>query len=143
MPTRVFVQGLNYDPKDGPKVFDKHYTNAAYSDDRGKTWTPSEPFPFKGTGESGLVEMSDGRIYLNSRIHIRGGNRRIAWSSDGGETWEGEYESKCLPDGPPDVYGCKGGLVRLPIEDRDVLIFTRPSTQTLDLPTIAVLAANQ
>lgn len=84
MPTRVFVQGLNYDPKEGPKVFDKHYTNAAYSDDHGRTWTPSAPFPLGGTGKAGLVEMLDGRIYLNSRTHIRGGNRRIAWSSDGG-----------------------------------------------------------
>ena len=126
MPTRVFVQGLNYDPKKGPRVFDKHYSNAAYSDDHGKTWTPSEPFPIEGTGESGLLELSDGRFYHNSRTHIRGGNRRIAWSTDGGETWEGEHEDKYLPDGPPDVYGCKGGLVRLPIADRDVLIYSSP-----------------
>ena len=126
IPTRVFVEGLNYDPQGGPKVFDKHYTNAAYSDDHGKTWTPSAPFPVTGTGEAGLVEMLDGSIYLNSRIHISGGNRRIAWSRDGGETWEGEYECQYLPDGPPDVYGCKGGLVRLPIEGMDVLIYSSP-----------------
>ena len=54
--------------------------------------------------------MLDGRIYHNSRTHFAGGNRRIAWSNDAGETWDGEHESKYLPDGPPDVYGCKGGL---------------------------------
>ncbi|HIN91602.1 MAG TPA: exo-alpha-sialidase [Alphaproteobacteria bacterium] len=128
MPTRVFVHNLNYDPKDGPKVFDKHYTNAAYSDDHGKTWTPSEPFPLGGTGEAGLVEMLDGRIYINSRTHIRGGNRRIAWSTNSGQTWENEQECKFLTDGPPDVYGCKGGLVRLPIDDRDVLIYSSPES---------------
>ena len=47
-------------------------------------------------------------------------------SDDGGKTWEGEYESTYLPDGPPDVYGAKGGLVRLPIEDSDVLIYSSP-----------------
>lgn len=51
-------------------------------------------------------------------------------SEDGGETWEGEHEDKYLPDGPPDVYGCKAGLVRLPIENRDVLIYSSPQDMT-------------
>jgi len=108
-------------------VFDKHYSNMIYSDDGGKTWTPSAPFPLGGTGEAGLVELSDGRIYYNSRTHMRGGNRRIAYSLDSGETFTSEHEDDELFDGPPDVYGCKGGLVRLPYEDRDVLIFSSPS----------------
>ena len=126
MPTRVFVQYLNYDPKGGPKVFHKHYANAAYSDDHGKTWTPSEPFPLKGTGESGVVEMLDGSIYHCARTFTRPGNKRIAWSYDGGETWVDEHEDKYLPDGPPDVYGCKNGLARLPIEGKDVMIYSSP-----------------
>jgi len=96
------------------------------SSDHGKTWHPSAPFPETGTGESGLVELTDGRIYFNSRTHTRPGNRRIAWSEDGGETWGKPYESKVLPDGPPDVYGCKAGLVRLPVEGRDILIYSSP-----------------
>jgi len=46
-----------------------HYTNAIYSDDGGKTWLTSEPFPANGTGEATVAELSDGRIYYNSRRH--------------------------------------------------------------------------
>jgi len=124
VPTRVFVEYVN--KEHGRKYFGQHYGSAIYSDDHGKTWHHSEPLPEKGTGETGLVELSDGRIYFNSRNHIRAGNRSIAWSHDGGETWKEHYVSKYLPDGPGDVYGCKGGLVRLPIDDQDIIIYTSP-----------------
>ncbi|MHB9054906.1 MAG: exo-alpha-sialidase [Paludibacteraceae bacterium] len=101
-----------------------HYSSAIYSDDRGKTWFTSKPYPVSGTGEAALVELSDGTIYYNSRNHNRPGNRDIAFSYDGGETWEDEYIDPVLPDGPPNVYGNKAGLVRLEIEGYDVLIFS-------------------
>ena len=124
MPTRVFVGYLN--KGQNRKYYTQHYSNALYSDDHGKTWYPSEPFPEAGTGEAGLVELSDGRSYYNSRAFTRPGNRLIAWSHDGGETWKEHYESKFLPDGPPDVYGCKAGLVRLPLDKQDILIYSSP-----------------
>jgi len=127
VPTRVFVEYVNKGK--GRKYFTQHYSSAIYSDDHGKTWRHSEPFPEKATGEAGLVELSDGRIYYNSRKHGRGGNRSIAWSHDGGETWKEHYESKYLPDGPPDVYGCKAGLIRLPLDKQDVVIYTSPRDQ--------------
>ncbi|MEM7233374.1 MAG: sialidase family protein, partial [Planctomycetota bacterium] len=34
-----------------------------------------------------------------------------------------------LFDGPPDVYGCKGAILRLPYEDRDILVFSSPGTR--------------
>jgi len=129
MPTRVFVGYLN--KGQNRKFFDKHYSNALYSDDGGKTWIPSAPFPLGGTGEAGLAELSDGRIYYNSRTHCRGGNRRIAWSYDYGETWQHEHEDDELFDGPPDVYGCKAALLRLPYDDRDVLLFSSPGRRDI------------
>ena len=124
MPTRVFVGYLNKGKNQ--KHFGYHYSNALYSDDHGKTWTPSAPFPLAGTGESSLVELSDGRIYFNSRTHVRPGYRRITFSNDSGETWEPEHEDDELWDGPPDIYGCKAALLRLPYEGRDVLVFSSP-----------------
>ncbi len=124
VPTRVFVEYLNKGK--GRKFFDKHYASAIYSDDGGKTWTPSEPFPLGGTGESGLVELRDGTIYYNSRTHSRPGFRRICYSDDAGETWRDEHEDDELWDGPPDVYGCKGALARMRYDDRDVLLFSTP-----------------
>ncbi|MDC0066240.1 MAG: exo-alpha-sialidase [Verrucomicrobiales bacterium] len=127
MPARVFPEYLNKGKN--KKRFNDLYAMALYSDDRGKSWNSSSPFPIGGTGESGLVELSNGKIYHNSRTHMRPGNRRIAYSHDAGETWVGEHEDDELFDGPPDVYGCKAGLLRLPYEDRDILLFSSPGNR--------------
>jgi sialidase-1 len=128
MPARVFVEYLNKGKN--RKFFKDLYAMALYSDDRGKSWNSSESFPLKGTGESGLVELKDGTIYHNSRTHMRPGNRRIAYSHDAGETWVDEHEDDELFDGPPDVYGCKAGLLRLPYEGRDILLFSSPGNRS-------------
>ncbi|MBI24867.1 MAG: glycosyl hydrolase [Roseibacillus sp.] len=127
MPARVFVEYLNKGKN--RTRFNDLYAMALYSDDRGRTWNSSEPFPIRGTGESGLVELKDGTIYHNSRTHMRPGNRRIAYSHDGGQTWVDEHEDDELFDGPPDVYGCKAGLLRLPCDDRDILLFSTPGSR--------------
>lgn len=107
-----------------------HYNAAIYSDDGGRTWNASMPFPAMGTGEGALAELSDGRIYYNSRRHwapegdiVR--KRHAAWSDDGGETWHGHSVCAALPDGMRGTdYGCMGGLVRLPVAGRDILVFS-------------------
>lgn len=107
-----------------------HYTTAIYSDDGGKTWHTSEPFPAMGTGEAAIAELSDGTLYYNSRRHYAddGRNprmRHIAWSYDGGETWEDLEVSDVLPDGAQHVdYGLMAGLVRLPVDGHDILLFS-------------------
>ncbi len=107
-----------------------HYTNAIFSDDGGKTWHTSAPFPAMGTGEATLEELSDGRIYYNSRRHLSTDGldplrRYIAWSEDGGETWKDLSVSEELPDGPQNTtYGLMAGLVRLPVEGHDILLFS-------------------
>ena len=107
-----------------------HYTNAMYSDDGGRTWFTSEPFPAMGTGEAAIAELSDGTLYYNSRRHIStdGLNPRmryIAWSHDGGHTWVDLSVSDVLPDGAQHVdYGLMAGLVRLPVDGHDILLFS-------------------
>lgn len=113
-----------------PESWDRHYTNAIYSDDGGRTWQSSAPFPAKGTGEAAIEELSDGTLYYNSRRHYstEGLNPRmryVARSYDGGETWEDLSVSDVLPDGPQDTdYGLMAGLVRLPINNHDILIYS-------------------
>jgi len=108
----------------------QHYTNAIYSDDGGKTWQTSAPFPAFGTGEAMLAELSDGRIYYNSRRHWapEGASplrRWTAWSEDGGATWKDLSMCAALPDGPQNSnYGCMAGLMRLPIQGRDILVYS-------------------
>lgn len=110
--------------------WDDHYTNAMFSDDGGKTWQASEPFPAKGTGEAAIAELSDGRIYYNSRRHkstdgLDPRRRYMAWSDDGGKTWKDMSVIQALPDGDQNRdYGLMGGLVRLPIKNHDILLFS-------------------
>merc|ERR1719150_2791310 len=42
-----------YGSGDSSNEYCNHFTNAVYSDDGGKTWAVSEPFPAMGTGEAG------------------------------------------------------------------------------------------
>lgn len=117
-------------PASQPTEWPHGYTTAIYSDDRGATWQASEPFPALGTGEATVAELSDGRIYYNSRRHwapkgVNPRRRWIAWSTDGGATWSAPVSCEVLPDGPQDTdYGCMGGLVRLPVKDRDILVYS-------------------
>ena len=108
----------------------EHYTNAMYSDDGGYTWQATEPFPAYGTGEAAVAELSDGTIYYNSRRHLStdGLNprmRHIAYSRDGGRTWQDLSVSDDLPDGSQHRdYGLMAGLVRLPVSGHDILLFS-------------------
>ena len=119
-----------YAGENNRRLWPKHYTNAIYSDDGGKTWHTSDPFPANGTGEATLAELSDGTIYYNSRRHWaeEGANPKRRWtatSKDGGKTWTDLKFCEVLPDGPQNTnYGCMGGLTRLAIEGRDILIYS-------------------
>ncbi len=128
--TRVLT---HWDPTMGPRERRALYyhTMAIFSDDGGKTWHSSGPFPRPGTYEGSLAELSDGRVLYSSRSDAEDALRRKAWSYDGGETWE-EHWTSSLPDssgqGPRRrFYGCKGGLIRLPIdlEGRDVILYSQ------------------
>jgi sialidase-1 len=124
-----------YQPKGG-------YNTAIYSDDHGHTWQNSEPFPHLGTGEGAVAELSDGRIYYSSRKHFFAEDepytheRLYGWSDDGGKSWANTAFSAGLPDGPQyrgdekrescynGHFGMAGGLTRLPVEGRDILIYS-------------------
>jgi sialidase-1 len=122
------------------------YNTAIYSDDGGKTWLNSKPFPMLGTGEGAIVELSNGRIYYTSRKHWFKdvadftSHRSFAWSDDGGETWDDAGFDSELPDGPRyrgekrrgacynNHFGMMCGLDRLPVERRDILIYSNADT---------------
>jgi len=116
-------------------------SNFVLTDDSGKTWQTGYPVQ-SGTGEGTLAELSDGRIYYNSRCHMAVDHRRlIAWSHDGGNMWvDWESSTSLFEVGQPyyykygskPSYGCNAGLVRIPDEvtgGKDVLLFS-----TLDNP---------
>ncbi len=135
---------------------DEIFSCAIYSDDGGATWQVSEMFPEGFTEEAALVELHDGRIYYNSRSHsgyydkaharkLRPDEtmRREAWSSDGGRTWQNLNISRVLPDGGGygRGYGMKGGLTRLPVKGRDILVFSNADTGGGDRKKMTVWAS--
>lgn len=138
------------------KPGDELVSCAIFSDDGGSTWQVSEFFPDPFTEEAALVELHDGRIYYNSRSHsgyydknlareLRPDEtmRREAWSDDGGRTWKDLRISEVLPDGGGYTrgYGMKGGLTRLPVVGRDVLIFSNADTAGGDRKRMTVWAS--
>ncbi|BAW92205.1 exo-alpha-sialidase [Actinomyces sp. Chiba101] len=70
---------------------------SVYSDDHGATWKAGTP---AGTGmdENKVVELSDGRLMMNSRVSDGSGFRKVATSTDGGQTWSEPVSDKNLPD---------------------------------------------
>jgi len=135
---------------------DAIYSCAIYSDDGGATWQVSGFFPEGYTEEAALAELHDGRIYYNSRSHsgyyhkthareLRPDEtmRREAWSYDGGQTWQDLNVSQVLPDGGGygRGYGMKGGLTRLPVKGRDILVFSNADTGGGDRKKMTVWAS--
>ncbi|NNE93901.1 MAG: exo-alpha-sialidase, partial [Verrucomicrobiales bacterium] len=111
---RLIRPSRYYGVKNDRSEWPNHYTNAIFSDDGGKAWQTSEPFPENGTGEAAIAELSDGRLYYNSRVHWQerpnNTRRREAWSDDGGKTWKDFRIVEILPDGHQHrSYGCMGG----------------------------------
>jgi GH35 family endo-1,4-beta-xylanase len=130
----------------------KMFNTAIYSDDGGKTWTTSAPFPAMGTGEGAIAELSDGRLYYNSRRHADPAGSKFnpalrwaAWSNDGGATWKDPEICKALPDGARGSIGsgsgCMGGLVRLPVKGRDILLYSNCDSNDAARKNVTVWAS--
>jgi sialidase-1 len=118
------------------------YATAIYSDDGGRNWRAGGPLPIRGTGEGALVELSDGRLIYSARksFFAEGESLRherlFAFSDDGGETWRDAVFSPVVPDGPRyrgeerrganynGHFGMLAGFVRLPVEGRDILLYS-------------------
>jgi sialidase-1 len=82
-----------------PKTGRTQHSFIVYSDDHGKTWNIGEP-TVAGHNESMAVELENGNVMLNSRLH--GGathsqnHRGVSISGDGGKTFGRHYFDKTL-----------------------------------------------
>jgi len=137
---RLLIAGRVQPPKgdNAQEYWMYNYNTSIFSDDHGKTWQVSDPI-MTGTGEGAVAELSDGRVYYNSRSHMSVDHkRRIAWSHDGGARyvdWSASDELYEIGEpfyfkyGTRPSYGCKAGLVRLPDEasaGRNILLYSQP-----------------
>ena len=115
-----------------------NYNCAIYSDDGGRSWRTSEPVQV-GTGEGCLAELSDGRIYYNSRAYFLDGQRRVAWSYNGGVTFQDFSTDNGLSE--PLQGGCNASLICVPgnrSEEMDLLLFCNPAAETRERLTVRV-----
>ncbi len=79
-----------------------------YSDDHGVNWKRGEQLTRNASDECDLVELTDGRIYLNARSRQGKKQRAFAFSKDGGHSWSAvDYDSR-----QPEP-SCDGSLIRL------------------------------
>jgi sialidase-1 len=113
----------NHSRADG--TYDAH---ALWSDDAGKTWQISKPVG-DGANESTVVELSDGRVVLNTRIQTNPkGFRGLVHSADGGTTW-----SVLAQDPTLTCPRCEASLLRYAFADeprgsgKSVLLFCNPA----------------
>lgn len=70
---------------------------SVYSDDHGATWHKGANVGDR-MDENKTVELSDGRVLLNSRDNANQGYRKVAISSDGGATYGPVTQDTELPD---------------------------------------------
>lgn len=85
-----------------------NWAASAYSDDDGATWLMGQ-LAGPGTDENKSVELSDGTLMLNVRSKPY---RKVAYSADGGETWQGLHDDPQLIDP-----GNNGSIIRYAADD--------------------------
>ena len=98
-----------------------------YSDDHGETWRYSQSIE-PGYNECQVVELADGTLLLNARMQDsrETGERGVATSRDGGETWTDLSQASGLTDPL-----CQASLIALRERDsttgQPLVLFSNPN----------------
>lgn len=102
----------------------RYYSHVFYSDDHGKTWQLGGSTPTDKVNECTVAELSNGNLMLNMRNYDRKVRaRKIAISTDGGETWGALHTDTALIEPI-----CQGALLRFSFgrKKRNILLFSNP-----------------
>jgi sialidase-1 len=105
---RIFV-AANHTAGDPQPQYRDCNAHGFYSDDHGKTFKLSTNVDIPGSNETMAAELSDGRMMMsirNQRGDIR--QRILAYSSNGGASWDTAYFEPSLPDPV-----CQGSIITL------------------------------
>ena len=103
---RIFV-AANHSQGDPQENFSEYQAHGFFTDDHGKSFQVSESIEFPGSNESIAAELPDDRMIMsirNQRGDIR--QRILAYSSDGGATWDKQYFEPSLIDPV-----CQGSII--------------------------------
>lgn len=102
-------------------------SHVIYSDDHGATWQRGGSV-MGGCNECQVVELADGTLMLNARVHKNSqGLRGISTSRDGGATW-----SKLRLDPTLIEPVCQASFIRYSLasnQDKNRLLFSNPATK--------------
>lgn len=111
---------------------DPYHSHVCYSDDHGATWRIGGVLD-RGTNESTVAELGDGRVYLNARQHLDRGMRAYAYSDDGGESFGPTRFHPALPEPT-----CQASV----IGDRakGLLLFANPASKRRERLTVRASA---
>ncbi len=90
-----------------------------YSDDSGTTWQYGKPATVDRSDECEVVELADGRLYMNARSRKGKKLRAYCHSSDGGSSWSPIAHHAGMPE-----RGCQGSLVRV---GKKAIVVAHPS----------------
>lgn len=119
------------DPQEHP-----YRSHVIYSDDHGATWKLGGIHEAK-TNESGVVELSDGRILQQMRSYHDKGLRAMASSTDGGMTW-GKVDLATELNTPV----CQASILRYSwpetkrAEDANLIFFSSPRGKNREKMTV-------
>lgn len=105
---RIFV-AANHTAGDPQLQYRDCNAHGFYSDDHGKTFKLSTNVDIPGSNETMAAELSGGRMMMsirNQRGDIK--QRILAYSSNGGATWDTAYFDPSLPDPV-----CQGSIITL------------------------------
>ena len=114
---RIYV-AANHSVGDPQEDFAEYQAHGFFTDDHGKTFGISESVDIPGSNESIAAELGSDRMIMsvrNQKGDIR--QRILAFSSDGGETWDEAYFDENLPDPV-----CQGSILDLGQRDGKTIL---------------------
>ncbi len=113
--------------------FDERGSHIIYSDDHGLSWNRGETLNVGG--ECQIIETVNGDLGINCRTS-KEDFRYVAWSHDGGETWDSPYVDEGLPE-----IGCMASIYRLSTNlttDENRILFSNPTQGSRGSITIRI-----
>lgn len=114
---RIFV-AANHSSGAPHDQFRDYNAHGFYTDDHGKTFKLSRSIDIQGSNEAIAAELTNNKLIMsvrNQRGDIR--SRIIAYSSDGGSSWDTAYFDHRLPDPV-----CQGSILTLGIKNNKAII---------------------
>ncbi len=109
------------------------YSHVIYSEDAGVTWKLGGSAEEK-TDESTVVELKDGRLYLNMRTYRGTGCRAVAFSDDKGKTWQPTQNDEALVEPV-----CQGSCIGYDTRDgKRFVLFSNPAGKKREKMTVRI-----